>query len=190
MTDTPLPSSDTAADSPTEGASEIHETPLEHLEEALPETQHEPRLWRDDGWTARVIKNEDDEGWAVAMIKDGEAEPALVGPWTMGRNKKDPKPLDTSAFNTLVKTASEVLRRHEQQLRAQLHKEVRVASADGNDELDITLDIIPDEDEPYALLTALDTFGEQLAQVQVAPNFKLSKASAAAWVENEFRRPG
>ncbi|MGF6805090.1 hypothetical protein OKW30_000216 [Paraburkholderia sp. Clong3] len=89
---------------------------------------HEARLWRDDGWTARVIKNEDDEGWAVEMIKDGEAEPALVGPCTMGRNKKDPKPLDT--------------------------------------------------------------FGEQLAQVQVAPSFKLSKASAAAWVENEFRRPG
>jgi hypothetical protein len=190
MIDTPLPSSDTAADSTTEGASELHQDPAEAQQESQPETLHEPRLWRDDGWTARVIKNEDDEGWAVEMIKDGEAEPALVGPWTMGRNKKDPKPLDTSAFNTLVKTASEVLRRHEQQLRAQLHKEVRVASADGNDELDITLDIVPDEDEPYALLTALDTFGEQLAQVQVAPNFKLSKASAAAWVENEFRRPG
>ena len=23
---------------------------------------HEDRLWRADGWTARVIKNEDDEG--------------------------------------------------------------------------------------------------------------------------------
>ena len=72
---------------------------------------HEPRLWRDNGWTARVIKNEDDEGWAVAMVKDGEPEPALVGPWTMGRDKKNPKPLDTAAFNTLVKTASEVIRR-------------------------------------------------------------------------------
>ncbi len=59
---------------------------------------HEDRLWRDDGWTARVIKNEDDDGWAVEMIKDGEAEPALVGPWTMGRDKKNPKPLDASAF--------------------------------------------------------------------------------------------
>ncbi|MBB5469241.1 hypothetical protein HDG32_005388 [Paraburkholderia sp. CI2] len=65
-----------------------------------------------------------------------------------------------------------------------------MASADGNDELDITLDIVADDIEPYALLTALDTFGEQLAQVQVAPSFKLSKASAVAWVENEFRRPG
>src|SRR6478672_1151220 len=86
----------------------------------------EPRLWRDNGWTARVIKNEDDDGWAVAMIKDGEAEPALVGPWTMGRDKKNPKPLDTAAFNTLVKTASEVLRRHEQQRHAMLHKNITV----------------------------------------------------------------
>ncbi|MDR6476392.1 hypothetical protein ABIE53_004310 [Burkholderia sp. OAS925] len=185
MTDPNLPSSDPAL-STTEGSSAPDAAQLEGELDVV----HEDRLWRDDGWTARVIKNEDDEGWAVAMLKDGEVEPALVGPWTMGRNKKDPKPLDTGAFNTLVKTASEVLRRHEQQLRAQLHKAVRVPSADGNDELDITLDIVPDEDEPYALLTALDTFGEQLAQVQVAPNFKLSKASASAWVENEFRRPG
>lgn len=155
----------------------------------IPETLHESGLWRDGGWTARVIKNEDDDGWAVEMIKDGEPEPALVGPWTMGRNKKDPKPLDAAAFNTLVKTASEVLRRHEQQLRAQLHKSLTVAAASGDGDLEITLDIVPDEDEPYALLTALDAFGEQLAQVQVAANFKLNKASAASWVENEFRRP-
>ena len=44
----------------------------------------EDRLWQANGWTARVIKNDEDEGWAVAMIKDGEPEPALVGPWTMG----------------------------------------------------------------------------------------------------------
>ena len=47
--------------------------------ESFPKTQ-EPRLWCGDGWTARVLKNEDDDGWAVAMIKDGEPEPALVGP--------------------------------------------------------------------------------------------------------------
>ena len=50
----------------------------------------EPRLWREDGWTARVVKNEDDDGWAVEMIKDGKSEPALVGPWTMGRDKRNP----------------------------------------------------------------------------------------------------
>jgi len=148
----------------------------------------EARLWRDDGWTARVIKNEDDEGWAVEMIKQGEAEPALVGPWTMGRDKKNPKPLDSTAFHTLVKTASEVLRRHEQQLHAMLHKSITITARAAT--ITVNLDIVPDEDDPYALLTASDDAGEQLAQVRVAANFKLSTATAAAWAENDFRKPG
>ena len=145
------------------------------------------RLWQGNGWTARVIKNEDDDGWAVAMYKDGESEPALVGPWTMGRDKKNPKPLDISAFHTLVKTASEVIRRHEQQLHAQLHKSTVIFTAHG--ELKVTLDIVPDEDNPYAVLSAVDEMGEQVAQVRVDAAFKLSPASAQAWVENDFRAP-
>jgi hypothetical protein len=148
---------------------------------------NEPTLWRDNGWTARVIKNEDDDGWAVEMIKQGEAEPALVGPWTMGRDKKNPKPLDVSAFNTLVKTAAEVLRRHEQQLHAQHHKNVTVTV--GTQRITVTLDIVPDEDDPHAILAAQDVFGDQLARVRVAPTFKLGTASAEAWIENEYRRP-
>ncbi|KQV33744.1 hypothetical protein [Massilia sp. Root335] len=147
----------------------------------------EPRLWQGNGWTARVIKNEDDDGWAVAMYKDGESEPALVGPWTMGRDKKNPKPLDTPAFHTLVKTASEVIRRHEQQLHARLHKSTVVSTAEG--ELKVTLDIVPDEDNPYALLSAFDEMGERVAQVRVAPDFKLSPGSATTWIENDFRAP-
>lgn len=147
----------------------------------------EARLWQGNGWTARVIKNEDDDGWAVAMYKDGESEPALVGPWTMGRDKKNPKPLDINAFHTLVKTASEVIRRHEQQLHAQLHKSTVVSTEQG--ELKITLDIVPDEDNPYAVLTAVDQMGEQVAQVRVQPTFKLSPSSAMTWVENDFRAP-
>src|SRR5687767_10208820 len=151
------------------------------------EPVHEDRLWRDDGWTARVVKNEDDDGWAVEMIKDGEAEPALVGPWTMGRDKKNPKPLDNSAFLTLVKTASEVLRRHEQQLHALHHKNVSVDSPSGR--IKVTLDIVPDEDDPHALLAAFDALGERLAQVRVSAAFKLGVASAEAWVEDGFRKP-
>jgi hypothetical protein len=147
----------------------------------------EARLWRDNGWTARVIKNEDDDGWAVAMIKDGEAEPALVGPWTMGRDKKNPKPLDAPAFHTLVKTASEVLRRHEQQRHAMLNKSISVTTDGGR--IDVTLEIIPDEYDPYAKLSAFDEYGEQLAQVRVAPNFKLTAASAADWITGGYRRP-
>lgn len=147
----------------------------------------EPRLWKGNGWTARVIKNEDDEGWAVAMYKDGQPEPALVGPWTMGRDKKNPKPLDTNAFNTLVKTASEVIRRHEQHLHAMLHKSTVVSTEQG--ELKVTLDIVPDDDDPYAILAAIDEMGEQVAQSRVAATFKLTPASALAWIENDFRAP-
>lgn len=163
-------------------------TTPEPTETDTPGSVNEPRLWRNNGWTARVIKNEDDDGWAVAMIKDGEPEPALVGPWTMGRDKKNPKPLDVSAFNTLVKTASEVLRRHEQQLHAMYHKSLTVSTPSGR--LDITLDIIPDEDDPHALLGAHNASGEQLAQVRVDAGFKLSVSSAHTWIANDFRKPG
>ena len=104
-----------------------------------PEKLQQARLWQGDGWTARVIKNEDDDGWAVAMVKDGEPEPALVGPWTMGRDKKNPKPLD--------------------------------------------------EDHPHAVLSAHDDSGVQLARVQVAASFKLSRASAVAWADGDFAKP-
>ena len=147
----------------------------------------EPRLWQGNGWTAKVIKNEDDEGWAVAMIKDGEPEPALVGPWTMGRDKKNPKPLDTNAFHTLVKTAAEVIRRHEQQLHAILHKNIWV-NIEGT-EYKVTLDIVPDEEHPYAMLAAFDMDGEQVGKVRTSAAFKLSTSSAIKWIENDFRDP-
>ncbi|WDZ96277.1 hypothetical protein Herbaro_00405 [Herbaspirillum sp. WKF16] len=152
------------------------------------EAIHDDRLWRDEGWTARVIKNEDDDGWAVEMSRDGEREPALIGPWTMGRDKKNPKPLDKSAFNTLVKTASEFVRRSEQQLHAQLHKHVTIDTAEGR--IKVTLDIIPDDDFPYADLSAWDEMGDMLAKVQTAPNYKLDADSAQRWVASGYRRPG
>ncbi len=155
-----------------------------------PTTIQEPRLWCDDGWTARVIKNEDDDGWAVAMTKDGEPEPALVGPWTMGRDKKNPKPLDANAFHTLVKTAYEVRRRHEQHLHATLHKKVVVGQGDAT--RIVTLEIVPDEEHPYAVLTARESRGHDqapLAQVRVASSFKLNETSAIAWIEDGFRQP-
>jgi hypothetical protein len=151
------------------------------------EPTHEPGLWRDNGWTARVIKNNDDDGWAVEMVKDGQAEPALVGPWTMGRDKKNPKPLDTAAFNTLVKTASEVLRRHEQQLQALLHKSVLVMAPAGR--MEVTLDIVPEDDDAHAVLKAIDADGAELAQVRVPANFRLNPASASAWIDDGFATP-
>ena len=151
------------------------------------EPLQEPTLWRDELWTARVIKNEDDDGWAVAMTRHGDPEPALVGPWTMGRDKKNPKPLDAPAFHTLVKTATEVLRRHEQQLYAQLNKHVNIG--DGSERIRIALRIVPDEDNPHALLSAQDSFGTTLGEARVAPNFKLTADSAAAWIDSGYERP-
>jgi hypothetical protein len=152
----------------------------------LPKIQ-EPRLWSADGWTARVIKNEDDDGWAVAMTKDGASEPALVGPWTMGRDKKNPKPLDGNAFSTLVKTAHEFVRRSEQQLHAALHQSIGVTA--GAQRITVALDIIPDDENPTARLSAQDQDGEMLASVRVAPSFKLTRSSAVAWAEAGFAKP-
>ncbi len=155
-----------------------------------PDRLQEARLWRDEGWTARVVKNEDDDGWAVEMTKDGEQEPALVGPWTMGRDKKNPKPLDGSAFSTLVKTAHEVRRRHEQHLHALLHRKVIVSSGDG--EIVVTLDIVVQDESPSALLAArkvLEPDAAPLAEVRVDASFKLTVASARAWIDDGYRRP-
>ncbi|MDO9359223.1 MAG: hypothetical protein Q7T70_09555 [Polaromonas sp.] len=161
-------------------------SPLSATSDALPDSIQQPRLWRGDGWTARVIKNEDDDGWAVEMIKDGEPEPALVGPWTMGRDKKNPKPLDGPAFSTLVKTASEFVRRHEQQLHASLHQRVEVESRGAR--VTVSLDIVPDEDHPSAVLSAHDDSGELLAEQRVSPAYKLNRSSATAWADGGFAK--
>jgi len=147
-----------------------------------PEEQS-PTLWRGDGWTARVIKNEDDDGWAVSMTSDGESEPALVGPWTMGRDKKNPKPLDPGAFATLVKTANEILMRHAQQRRAQLHRSC-VATAPDGERRRVDLDIVPDEDDPHAIVTVFDAAGEIVKTTRVEATSKLTAESARRWLQD------
>lgn len=170
---------------PLVAAPEVSESAHEMPLDAAP--LQEDGLWCGDGWTAKVIKNEDDEGWAVAMTLDGQTEPSLVGPWTMGRDKKNPKPLDANAFATLVKTASEIIMRHEQQTRATLHKSTKVATSNGR--VRVTLDITPDEDEPYAELSAFDDFGTELARVTVAVNHVFNHDTATAWVASGFAKP-
>jgi len=157
------------------------------MTDPIPEPIHQARLWSDERWTARVIKNEDDDGWAVAMALHGESEPALVGPWTMGRDKKNPKPLDNAAFLTLVKTANEVVRRHEQQLHAQLNRNVTVTT-DGR-RLRVSLAIVPDDEGATATLTATDELDQPLGQSPASPAFRLTVPSALAWVESGFVRP-
>lgn len=142
----------------------------------------DPRRWKKDGWIARVIKNEDDDGWAVEMTRVGDAEPALVSPWTMGRDKKNPKPLDHAAFHTLKKTVTEVLRRHEQAARARLHREISYAGDEGR-RLRADLDIAQDEDDPHAILVVRDEqTGEVLRTGRVSPAFKLTASTAQRFV--------
>jgi len=147
----------------------------------LVEDTSNPRLWKKDGWTVRVVKNENDDGWAVEMTRAGDSEPALVTPWTMGRDKKNPKPLDQSAFMTLVKTTNEVLRRHEQSARARLHSTLTFVS-DGQ-RIRVDLDIVPDEDDPHAKITAFDeATNELLREGRVSPTFKLSAQNAGRFL--------
>src|SRR5882757_5157499 len=139
------------------------------------EETSDPRLWKKAGWIARVIKNETDEGWAVAMTRAGDSEPALVSPWTMGRDKVNPKPLDHAGFATLLKGAKDVLRRHEAALQARLHRSFTCTSDTGQ-RLRVDFDIQPDEDDPHAILSVVD---EQTSEVvrrgRASPSFKLSE---------------
>jgi len=142
----------------------------------------DPRLWKKDGWVARVVKNEDDDGWAVEMTRRGDSEPALVTPWTMGRDKRNPKPLDHSSFHTLVKTVTEVLLRHEQAARARLHSTFSYVADDGR-KIRMELDIVPDDDDPHAIITAYDDrTSERIRAGRTNPGFKLSATSAARFV--------
>src|SRR5436305_10649526 len=146
-----------------------------------PEEQ-DPKLWRGDGWAAKIIKNENDDGWAVEMTADGETEPALVGPWTMGRDKRNPKPIGVGDFATLVKTANEVRSRHLQQRNAQLHRSTNVVAADGA-RLRVDLDVVPDDDDPHAMVTVFDREGAVVSRARVDAGFKLTSASAQRWVD-------
>lgn len=155
---------------------------------AAPGEVMEPTYWRKNGWSARVIKNGDDDGWAVEIHKDDLPEPVLVSPWVMGRDKKNPKPFDAGAFATFVKTASEVLDRSERQRAAALTKSLHLAW-DGV-WYKILLVLVPDEYEPYGTLTATTDDGETVATLRVPPDYKLTRDGAAKWVRRGFESPG
>ncbi len=147
----------------------------------------EPTLWRKNGWTARVIKNDDDDGWAVEIRKAGMSEPALISPWVMGRDKKNPKPFDGPAFATFVKTASEVLDRSATQRDAALKKVLNIAW-DGR-WYEVVLEQVPDEYEPHAFLYAIDDAKQTVAKHRVSAGFKFNRDVANAWVQGGFAEP-
>ena len=141
-----------------------------------------PTLWWQAGWTAKIQKNEDEEGWAVAMTRDGESEPSLLVPWTMGRDKKNPKPIDIGGMTSLLKSANEIMLRHAQQTHASLHKSTKVATPQGR--VLVQLDIVPDENNPHAILSAIDPSGDLLARMRVVASFKFDHDVASAWVKS------
>ena len=69
-----------------------------------------------------------------------------------------------------------------------LHKSVTVEDDHGA-RVRVDLDVVPDEDDPHAFLTAYDPSGELLGKARVLPNFKLSPASATRWVGAGYREP-
>jgi hypothetical protein len=164
--------------------------PTEPSTSSEPDADHEiqePTLWRKNGWTARVIKNEDDDGWAVEIKKHGLPDPVLISPWVMGRDKKNPKPFDQPSFTTFVKTATEVLARSTRQREAALKKRIDLAW-DGR-WYNVSLEQIPDEYEPRAILSAIDDAGATVAKFEVAPDYKLSRDGADKWVRAGFPKP-
>ena len=147
------------------------------------EEDTDPRCWKKNGWIAKIIKNEDDDGWAVEMTRIGDQEPALVGPWTMGRDKKNPKPLDQYAFLQLVKTANEVLRRAEQAVLSRLHRSISFAD-DDDLRLRVDLDIAQDDDDPHAILAVFEErTGAEVKRGRVSAGFKLTRAAVLGWLK-------
>jgi hypothetical protein len=56
----------------------------------------------------------------------------------------------------------------------------------------VTLDIVVGDDSPFALLAArpaLEPDAAPLAEVRVDTSFKLTVASARAWIDDGYRRP-
>lgn len=170
-------------------AAPVDET-SDQIPQASDEDTSDPRRWKKNGWIAKVVKNLDDDGWAVEMTQVGASEPALVGPWTMGRDKKNPKPLDQPSFMTLVKTANEILLRHAQSARARLHKTISFEGEglgrDGETvRVRADLDIAQDDDDPHAILVLFEeTTNEELRRGRVSAGFKLSAQSVARWVKS------
>jgi hypothetical protein len=53
----------------------------------------------------------------------------------------------------------------------------------------VLLDIVPDDDNPYATLSAQDEGGDTLVEVRVDAGYKLNRNTAQAWVDAGFTKP-
>lgn len=144
--------------------------------------------WTGKGWIAQVVQNEDGGGWAVEMRREGDEHPIYVAPWTMGRNKVDPKPLNQNAFNTWVKSASEFLMRSQHQNRTADRSSVTITTDDG-ESLKIIFDIERGDYQSIGVLSAENALGEEVARAETDATFSLDVDAAEAWVRDGFASP-
>ena len=148
---------------------------------------HEDGLWQEQGWTVRIVRGEDGDGWLAEMTLDGEQDPTLTTPWPADEERQQARALHASAFNTLIKNAREFRERNQRQLRAMLHRRLNLHALER--EWVLTLDIVPDEYEPHAILAAIDDHGVTVARLRVEAEFRLTHAAGLAWVQADFRQP-
>ncbi len=106
-----------------------------------------------------------------------------------GARQEESEPLDQPAFLTLVKTASEVLRRHEQSARARLHRSITFVddepSTEGSRRIRADLDLAPDDEDPHAILALFDdATSERLRSGRVTASFRLDAANVKRWMQS------
>lgn len=148
------------------------------------EHPHTALRWEDRGWSARILKNDEGEGWAVEVCRRGEALPILRSPWPMTAEQDAPKPLDRSAFNTLVTTASEILQRNS--VSPHTGEQQRLKLFVLGRRWEITLEIAFGGLEAGATLSARDADDEEVARQRVPAGFQLECAPIIAWIEHGF----
>ncbi|MDD3352832.1 hypothetical protein [Zoogloea sp.] len=141
---------------------------------------HSSRAWSDGSRHVRILRSESGD-WAAEVWREEDREHVLMLPWPYDDDSLAPRPLDAEAFQGLVREADRQWALQARQLQARLHQRLTIPR--GNKVLTVTLDIVPDEFEPHALLSAVDDGGEVLAREQVGPDFRLTAATARAWVE-------
>ena len=54
---------------------------------------------------------------------------------------------------------------------------------EGGARVQVDLDVVPDDDDPHAILTACNEAGETVLRSRVSAGFKLTAASARTWIE-------
>ncbi|WP_143131153.1 hypothetical protein [Noviherbaspirillum humi] len=150
------------------------------------EIDEEGRLVRRNyKWVARVVRHEEEDGWCVHLTKNGADEPSLVVRWETEKDRSTPKQLDEASFTALVRAADGLERRHRERIEAARRKSVIVDGDEG--EVDVQLLVIPDDDDPHAVLTACGRGGERLASEIVPADFRMTRDNAARWVRSGFR---